>query len=78
MAKTNETIGQQIRRRREMLGLTRLQFSQMLSPAVDPQTIYEWETGAHLPEERRRENLAAVLGGIYQAATFSFPKGKET
>jgi ribosome-binding protein aMBF1 (putative translation factor) len=74
MTRTDETLGQQIRRRREALELTRVQLSQRLTPVVDPQTIYEWETDRYLPEEGRRANLAEVLGGTYQAPRFVFPK----
>ena len=71
--KPKPTLGHRLRQRREALKLTRLQLSQQLSPPVDPQTIYEWETDRYLPEEHRRANLAAVLGGTYRAAEFEFP-----
>jgi DNA-binding XRE family transcriptional regulator len=74
MTRTHETLGQQIRRQREAVSLTRVQLAERLSPRVDPQTIYEWETDRYLPEEGRRANLAEVLGGTYQAPRFVFPK----
>lgn len=63
MSDMQETLGQRIRKARQLAGLTQGELGARLDPTVSAQAVQQWEEDATKPQGRQRyRQVAAVLG----------------
>ena len=65
-------LKEEIRRRREQLGMTQLRFA--LALGITPATVSKWETGVMSPKLKRMADVAKIFGITEQE--LMFPKKK--
>ena len=69
-------LKEEIRRRREQLGMTQLRFA--LALGITPATVSKWETGVMSPKLKRMADVAKMFGITEQELMFPKKENEET